>query len=253
MENTSQDPYHDFADRYDWFHGKINEYKPELVDFYRKLFTEHDVQHVLDCACGTGRHLPLFHQLGCDIIGSDISSSMLDKAKENLSECELNIPLHQIDYRQLPLHFDTKFDAVTCLDSSILHMPNEKEALTAFKSIYNILSDGGILILTQGTSDKQWRQKPRFIPALNTRNRSRLFVIDYKGNGATYHILDFIHTDETKDFKIWSVEYPYMLLKDDYQELLQKSGFNAIDFYGSYQFDPYLKESSDILIVIAKK
>jgi len=116
-----------------------------------------------------------------------------------------------------------------------------------------VLRHGGILVLTQGTTDKQWRDKPRFIPAVNTRDFSRLFVIDYLDQGARYNILDILHGEKARDFKVWSIEYPHMLLKDDQERLLKASGFEAVDSYGTYHFDPYDKETSDRLIIVAHK
>ena len=89
---------------------------------------------MLDCACGTGHDLVLFHSLGCEVVGSDISESMLAQAHKNLAERGVKVPLHQVDYRELPQHFNRPFDAVVCLSSSILHMPNESEVLRAFRS-----------------------------------------------------------------------------------------------------------------------
>ena len=70
---SPRDPYEGFADRYDLFDRRFGAYPPALVDFYRDLFARHQVRRVLDCACGTGKHLPLFHSLGCYPVGSDIS------------------------------------------------------------------------------------------------------------------------------------------------------------------------------------
>ena len=249
----SQDLYKDFAERYDLFHGGFGEHDPAVVNFFRQLFDKDRVRSVLDCACGTGRDLHLFHSLGCDVLGSDISLSMLAQAQKNLTTCGVKVPLFQVDYRELPQHFDRQFDAVACLSSSILHMPDEAQTLRAFRSMRQVLRHGGILVLTQGTTDKQWRDKPRFIPAVNTKDFSRLFVIDYLDRGARYNILDLFHGQKARDFKVWSVEYPHMLLKDDQERLLKASGFDTVDFYGTYHFDPYDKETSDRLIIVAHK
>lgn len=250
---SSHDPYESFAERYDLFDGEFGTYTPVLVDFYRELFARHEVRRVLDCACGTGKHLPLFHALGCEVIGSDISEAMLDRAREKLAGRGLEIPLHQADYRELPQHFAHPFDAVTCLSSSILHMPDEAQVLCAFQSMHGVLRQGGILVLTQGTSDKQWREKPRFIPAINEPDFTRLFVIDYVGEGARYHILDIYHSDEVRDLRVWSVEYPRIYLRDDQERLLKAAGFASVTCYGSYRFDPYDIETSQRLIVVALK
>jgi glycine/sarcosine N-methyltransferase len=247
------DVYEGFAERYDLFQGGFGQHDPSVVDFFRRLFAEHRVRSLLDCACGTGRDLHLFHSLGCQVVGSDLSEAMLAQARRNLAECGLDLPLHRADYRELPRHFEARFDAVACLSSSILHMPDEPQVLRAFGSMRDVLRPGGILILTQGTSDKQWREKPRFIPAVLTRDFSRVFVIDYVGQGARYNILDIFPSQDTRDsdFKVWSVEYPHMLLRDDYERLLEAAGFGVVDFYSTYQFDPYDKQTSSRLIIVA--
>ena len=251
--SSPQDPYEGFAGRYDLFGGEFGEHDPDAIGFFRALFEERRVRSVLDCACGTGRDLPLFHALGYQVQGSDVSEAMLAQARKNFAAAGLRIPLHQVDYRELPEHFEQRFDAVVCLSSSILHMPDEDEALRALQSMRAVLSEGGIVVLTQGTTDRQWREKPRFILAVNQREFSRLFVIDYLGQGARYNILDIHHGEHRSGLEVWSIEYPRMLLRDDQERLLRASGFAHIEFYGSYQFEPYDKETSRLLIAVAQR
>jgi len=250
---VTSDLYEGFAERYDLFFAKFGEHDPVVVEFFSKLFAENEVRKVLDCACGTGNDLHLFHSLGCEVIGSDISDSMLAQARKNLSECGLEIPLRKADYRELRRHFDGQFDAVVCLSTSILHMPNETEVLRALKSMHEVLREGGILVLSQGTTDKMWKEKPRFILAVNRKDFSRLFVIDYFDQRARYNVLDIFHSEEPGDFKVWSTEYPYVLLRDDQERLLKASAFGEVDFHGSYHFDPYDKKTSNLLIAVARE
>ncbi|MFC2037550.1 class I SAM-dependent methyltransferase [Chloroflexota bacterium] len=247
------DPYESFAERYDLFHGQFGAHDPEVVAFFRKLFAQNGVRSVLDCACGTGQHLPLFHALGCEVIGSDVSAAMLAQARKNLATYGAEVPLHQADYRYLPQHFERRFDALMCLSSSILHMPDETEAKRAFRSMRAVLREGGILVLSQGTTDRQWREKPRFILVSTTKEHSRLFVIDYLGQGARYNVLDIPHTEDVRDFQVWSVEYPRIWLRDEQERLLRRSGFVAVDFYGTYRLEPYDKETSGQLIAVARR
>ncbi len=78
--NMNRDSYEDFAARYDLFFDKFGEHNPVRFDFFHKLFTEKQVHSVLDCACGTGQDLHLFHSLRCEVFGSDISEAMLTQA-----------------------------------------------------------------------------------------------------------------------------------------------------------------------------
>ena len=222
--------YRGFAERYDLFFNRFGEHDPVVFGFFRKLFSENQVHSVLDCACGTGQDLHLFHSLGCVVFGSDISASMLAQAEKNLTECGVRIPLKKADYRELPQHFGRQFDAVVCLSTSIAEMPNESEVLRALRSMREVLRDGGILVLTQGTTDKQWQEKRRFILAANRKDFSRLFVIDYFDGGARFNVLDIFHGEEASDFKVWSIDYAQILLRDDQERMLKASGFGVLDF-----------------------
>jgi len=195
----------------------------------------------------------LFYSLGCEVTGSDISASMLIRARKNLKSLDVSIPLHKVDYRALHKNFKRKFDAVTCLSSSILHMPDKKEVIRAFLSMQRVLRENGVLIITQGTTDKQWKVKPRFILNSSGKEFTRLFAIDYRERGARYNILDIRHDKQKPELKVWSVDYAQILLKEDYSKLLQLAGYRKIRFYGSYKFEPYNKKESDLLICVALK
>jgi ubiquinone/menaquinone biosynthesis C-methylase UbiE len=245
----TRDLYEDFAERYDLSFGQLDQPDPLTVEFFRKLFTTHAVNTVLDCACGTARHLRLFHSLGCEVSGSDLSESMLAQARKNLTEHGIEALLRQADYRDLPRHFQRQFDAVVCI-GSIGYMPNDKEYLSAFESMGQVLRQGGILVLTAIPTDRQWKQKPRFMLTANTRDFSRLFVVDYLEQTARYNILDVFHGDQVGELKVWSAELS-VRLRDDLERLLQAAGFHTVDFYGAFDFAPYDKEQSNHLIAVA--
>jgi SAM-dependent methyltransferase len=249
----SNDAYEGFAERYDLFYGEFGKHAPAVVAFYRRLFDENGVHSVLDCACGTGNDLHLFHSLGCEVAGSDVSDAMLARARENLAQAGLELDLRKADYCYLPQHYDGEFDAVVCLSSSILHVPDEGEALRAFESMRGVLRDGGVLVLTQGTTDRQWREKPRFVLAADEPAFTRLFVIDYLDQGARYNIVDVLHGEGGSNLEVWSVEYARMLLRDDHERLLKAADFREVTFYGTYDFEPYDEKSSRRLITVARR
>ncbi len=249
---TETDLYADFAEKYDRFFGPFGQHDPAVVDFFRTLFARYRVRSVLDCACGTGRELHLFHSLGVEVVGSDISEAMLARARENLAAAGVQIPVHRVDYRELPSHFHRPFDAVACLSTSIAHMPDEDNLLRAFRSMRGVLRHGGLLVMTQGTSDRQWSEKPRFMLAVGDHDFSRLFAIDYLGErSARYNVLDIIHTADRQELQVWSTEYPCLALRDDQERLLKAAGFARVEFYGAYDFRPYSKEASPRLITVA--
>jgi glycine/sarcosine N-methyltransferase len=245
------DPYERFAERYDLFFGPFNEHEPRKVEFFRQLFERHEVKSVLDCACGTGRDLHLFSTLGVEVLGSDVSAAMLAQAERNLGTYGLRIPLEQVDYRELRFTFAREFAAVVCLSSAHFEMPDEHELTRAFASMRSVLKPGGVLVLTSGMSDKTWNDKPRFIPEVNRDDFTRLFVIDYLGRGARFNVLDLTHHGADNVMNVWSITYKRVYLHDDVERSLGEAGFSSRTFYGSYLFEPYRKESSQMLITVA--
>jgi ubiquinone/menaquinone biosynthesis C-methylase UbiE len=241
-----EDPYAGFAARYDWMKGE----EPVRRAFFEQLFAGYGVTQVLDCACGTGRDLLMFHTMGLEVSGSDLSEAMLAQAWENLGD--VDIPLQKADYRCLPAHYDGQFDAVVCLSNSINEPLEDAETLRALQSMNAVLRSGGILVFDQGQTDASMRDPPRFAPVVNNRDFTRFFVIDYAGEIQTVHIFDFVHTEERSDVYQASVQIRIRLL-DSWRQVLRTSGFSRFDFSGDWHGTPYSKETSRRLIAVAVK
>jgi ubiquinone/menaquinone biosynthesis C-methylase UbiE len=242
----TEDPYEGFAERYDW----IKEEDPLRREFFEQLFAEHHVAKVLDCACGTGRDLLMFHSLSVKVYGSDVSDSMLAQARRNVGRAD--VPLRKVDYRRLEENYDVEFDAVVCLTNSINEPLEDAETLRALRSMKSVLRRGGILVFDQGQTDASMRRPPRFVPVVNNRDLTRFFVIDYAGDVQTVHIFDFIHTEQESDFQHASVRIRIRLL-DSWSQILQVAGFSSFVFFGDWSRTPYSKETSRRLICVAKK
>ena len=243
----STDPYESLAERYDW----MPEHPAAREEFFHQLFARHGVRTVLDCACGTGRDLILFQRMGLQVSGSDLSEAMLAKARQNLSEAHIEVPLRKASYSELPEHYNTHFDAVVCLSNAINEALQDEETLLALRSMKAVLRPGGILVLDQGLTDASMRDPPRFAPVVNTRDFTRFFVIDYAGDIQTVHIFDFVHTQELYDFQQATVRLR-IRLRDSWEQMLRQAGFAGVEFFGAWDGTPYDKASSRRLIVVAK-
>jgi glycine/sarcosine N-methyltransferase len=246
-----KDQYVDFAGRYDLPYGPLVQSDLRMTGFFLRLFAEHRVKRVLDCACGTGRHLSLFRDLGCEVHGSDVSPSMLKQARQNLTATGVEIPLRQADYRRLPDNYKKRFDTVICL-GAIGYMPDEIQLLKAFKSMGSVLHKDGILVLTAIPTDKQWKEKPRFSLAADTPDCTRVFAMDYFEKTVRYNILDLLRGPSGTELKTWSAELT-VLLRDDQERLLKMAGFRQVNFYGDYDDSPYDKATSSQMITVARK
>ncbi|HHV04777.1 MAG: class I SAM-dependent methyltransferase [Bacilli bacterium] len=242
------DLYERFAFDYDEF-GPIEEYLGDEKTFLNKIFAEHGVRNVLDCACGTGQHLLMMAQSGYNVWGSDYSKSMLEVAHRNLQKRGYNIPLCQCDFRYLEQAFNMDFDAIVCLTNSLPHLQTDEDLLTALRSMKNRLNKNGVLVLTQGTTHFTLTL-PSIEVVVNRSDFSRIFVKEQDGRFQTIHVLDLYHSAERLESNQYDIVYR-ILLDEDYKKLLSQAGFTNIQIYGDYKMNAY-DEKSWRLIVVAE-
>ena len=234
-----RDPYENFADRYNWMAQK----DLEREKFFGQIFKNHRISDVLDCACGTGLDLMMFHSFGCNVEGSDLSDAMLTRARKNLTEAGLEIPVRKVDFRNLEESYTKQFDAVVCLSNAINEVLNEEDLHRALRSMKAVIRPGGIFVFDQGQSDATMKNPPLFDPVINNRDFSRLFTLEYSNNLMKVNIFDFIHTEERSGFYATSVNVA-IRLKADWDRSLAGTGFNNVEYFGDFHFSPYDKQTS---------
>lgn len=241
--------YEDFAEKYDRLVSLENRIKRESP-FYKKLFIENNIETILDCACGTGQHVILFRKMGYKVKGSDISPSMIRKAKTNLKNLDLKIPIKISDFRNLTKVWNEKFDAVICVGNSLPHLFSNDDILKALGEMSKLLNEKGILILGQRNFEKLVKFQTRFFPISFRDDEIFFYVLDYFPKKIVFNVIDL--EINTKKFTVYSTEYN-PLKKDVLVNFLEKTGFTIVQFYQDHQFNKFNIETSDDLIIICKK
>lgn len=248
MENNN---YYDLAEKYDYMLSD----DPARIVFFKNIMTDHNVKSLLDCSCGTGADLIMFKSFIDYVEGSDLSDPMLEVAKKKIEKSGLDIKTSKGDLRYLQSWNSMKYDAVVCLSSSMGEIHSDKDVIIGLRSMYSTLNKNGILIIDQGQSDLMMKTRPRFIPIINNRFFSRLFVIDYLDDSNKYitvNICDLEHTDDNCSFSM----NPFKLrvrLFDEWKELLSKAGINSFKIYGDWKMADYSKSESRRIVIVATK
>lgn len=243
---NSADRYSNIAEYYDYMLTK----NPDREEFFRKIFRRNNVRNILDCACGTGNDLILFDSLGYSVTGSDVSKSMLKVAQQKVAKNKAKVTLKIADFHNLNEWHEEKFDAVVCLSNALNEI--DVDVIRALESVKSVLNKKGIIIFDQGQTDFTMKNPPTFAPEVNNRDLSRLYTMNYTKELMVVNVFDFIHkADEgLYDFK-HSVFNIRIRLYNNWLDILSQVGLEA-DFYGSWNFEPYDKEESTRLIVVAR-
>ena len=109
-----------------------------------------EARTLLDVACGTGLHLQHLRER-YEVEGLDFDAELLKLARERLGD----VPLHEGDMRDLDL--GRRFDAVTCLFSSIGYAKTEPELRNAVAAMARHLEPGGVLLVEPWLTPEAYR------------------------------------------------------------------------------------------------
>jgi glycine/sarcosine N-methyltransferase len=219
--------------------------------FFESLVKKYSVLRALDCACGTGWHLSMFHDMGLTSFGSDLSPEMLNLAKLNLEGKYIQLKVE--DFRNLAKSWGDTFDMVTCLTTSLPYMLTDDDVITALNSMYDRISSGGVLVISNGITDSLLDSKPKFIPARINANDAFYFICEYHDEDSmTFNILYVKKTDNSFEHLYTSTTYNAMR-KATLERCFAQTQFKNIQYYGDYDFSEYSKETSNKLIIVAEK
>ncbi|MFD3497307.1 class I SAM-dependent methyltransferase [Streptomyces sp. NPDC058676] len=96
---------------------------------------------VLDMGCGVGRDAAHLHEAGRTVTGADVSEAMLGYARlHHPGPCYARADLHGFDFGA------SVFDAVVCLDSSLLYCHTNAQLDGFLASSRRALAPGGLLV-----------------------------------------------------------------------------------------------------------
>lgn len=102
---------------------------------------------ILDVGCGTGRHSIELAKRGYNVVGIDLSESMLNRAKEKALAENLTVTFQQHDARNLP--FENEFDlAIILCEGGFCLMETDEMNFQILQGASRSLKENGKLIFT---------------------------------------------------------------------------------------------------------
>ncbi len=146
--------YTDIATFYDLIYTSRKDYAAEAAQLHALIQTHKrsSGQRLLDVACGTGLHLAQL-QAYYTAEGLDLTPAMLELARQRCP----GLPLHVGDMRTFDL--GQRFDVVTCLFSSVGHLPTPADLTQAVSAMARALVPGGVLIYEPFITPEQMRDR----------------------------------------------------------------------------------------------
>ena len=270
----------EFYDRLAESFDVMTDWKSRLafeMPFLESVLARFSAKSILDCACGTGWHAIDLARRGYRVAASDISATMIARAKENAQRENSTVDFQVAGFQNLRATFKGKQDAVLCLGNSFVHVLDEDAALDSLRNMRDCLREGGAFVMHNLNYDKRWKEKPRwFVVNAGTLNESETLIWRFADYAELQNANSELGVHESQ-FKIpylqlritfnialftknetgaWSVQVqstpqrPYQ--KSELVNLLMKAEFRNLEFYGDLQGNPFDVEKSGDLVIVAK-
>lgn len=215
------------------------------IDFLVKYTHLDHSKHILDLACGHGRHANVLSQMGHQVVGVDVSPGFLEIAKRDAENKNLNVEFRRQDMRDL--HDREVFDRVISMFTALGYFDDDQNEVV-FKNIYNALKSGGIFCFDSHNRDTFLT----YFQPVSMVEREGNYLIDQR----TYDTLSgFSKTKRTVIYKGATKNFNFdvrLYNPTELTTLFKKIGFSTVDFYGNWEGKSISAETKR-MIVVAKK
>lgn len=233
-------------------------------DFDFSFFVEQTKRssgEVLELMAGTGRlSLPLL-EAGVNLTCVDSSPSMLNILRKKLQAKNIKANIVEADICQLFLN--KEYDLILIPFHSFAEITNPNQQRQALHTVYNHLSNQGRFICTLhnpavrlrntdgnqrllGKFDFENGEGILFLWSLESFVENKNLVIGYQ----FYEVYDMKGQLVSKSFLDLTF---YVHYKQNFELLLQNTGFKVVSLYGDYAYGKYDEKTSPVMIWILKK
>lgn len=209
-----------------------------LISFLKPSKTN----HILDLACGKGRHSKFLFDNGLKVTGVDLSANSISFANR-LRSNRLKYSVHDMRKVFLSNEFDFVFNLFTSFGYFNSPIDNQK----VLSAIDVQLKKNGILVLDYLNANKV---RDTLVPNEIITNGGVEFNINRRiSDGNVYKKIEFEADDHIYSFE----ERVELLELNDFKLHIDATSLRLIHTFGSYDLKDFQPDESDRLILIAKK
>jgi len=219
-------------------HTEAEYFISNLINF---LQPDNDA-HILDLACGKGRHSKYLNEKGYRVTGLDLSANSIDNALQYEND-RLKFAVHDMRTVYSQQEYQYIFNLFTSFGYFNSNVENQK----VLYAIEKQLKQDGILVLDYLNADK----------VISTLKQNEIIELD----GIEFVIRREIvenNVVKTISFQAEGKQYNFLervelLQKNDFINFFNATSLRLIHTFGSYDLHEYLPTKSERLILLAKK
>jgi glycine/sarcosine N-methyltransferase len=246
--NVFDDSTEVFDELVDWPKRLANE-----EPFYRNLFARIGVRRLVDVACGTGRHAAMFHSWNMHVQAADISPSMIELARSRFGESPgLHWVVRGFDE---PIESAERFDAALCVGNSLALARDVTVVQRVLQQMLAAVRNGGVAVvhvlnlwrLPDGPC--VWHKCKR-----TTLPQGEVLLARGVHRCGSRGYVELIVAELTGGVSMRGQSAQLLGLEAaELERMASQAGAGQVGVYGGYQGQPYDRQESVDLLIIAEK
>jgi SAM-dependent methyltransferase len=257
--NLSDRSLYDWPEYYDWTSTGLD----RDVTYYSEL-AKQSGGPVLELGCGTGRCSLAIARLGIPVVGLDLSSSMLQRARQKAEEMGLTDHVRWIEADMTEFALNEQFPLIIIPYRSFLHLLSIREQLAALKRIREHLRDDGLLAFNIFVPhirdfcelDGKYSFRGTF-PVPGTNERVDLYdLTEFDHFNQVAHVIRYVERFDESGRSVDRIRTFFRLryiFPTELFHLLTLCGFKIINRYGSFHRTPFDGRSKELIVEAVKR
>jgi glycine/sarcosine N-methyltransferase len=219
----------------------------------RQLVGELKIRSAVDAACGTGLFTFALAREGAQMVGADLSESMLDKARSAAGPLEPNVRWVRSPMQSLGEKLTGPFDAVLCMGNSLPHLLNEDELDETLGGFAALLAPGGLLVLHLLNYTRVIERRERIVGIDRHEPREFVRFYDFAAEMVRFNVLEIDWSTAPPVHEMHSTMlYPWR--EGDLVEALSAAGFVDVQSFADLSLsEPFDEAESDVLAMTARR
>ncbi|HMQ61040.1 MAG TPA: class I SAM-dependent methyltransferase [Flavilitoribacter sp.] len=203
-------------------------------------------QHILDLACGHGRHSLYFAGQGHQVVGIDINKDFIEIARKEAAERNLQVEFLEQDIMEVD--YENAFDTVLILFNS-LGFFDRADCMTLIEKIGKALKPGGKAFIDARNRDHILKEiQPAFVTEKNGDLMIDRLTFDPVA-GTTTNKRIYIKNGHRFDATFTMHMYHYTELA----LMAEACGLKVDKVFGGWRDEEFRSESRRIVLVISRK
>jgi SAM-dependent methyltransferase len=221
-------------------------------------------RRVLAPACGTGGHVVALARRGFSVLGFDADDDAVAVARRRIDREADAIAAAGGEAKATLLRMEEAaelgpvYDGVFCLGNALPGISEDGQLPAALEGIAGALRPGGVFLTQNLNYDLRWKEKAHWFPLLAGETVEEEVLLmkfaHYDPQAINFHAMFLVRK---KMGRMWqshvrsSRQIP--LFRNLLEQLLTRTGFGKLQFWGDFSQDPFDPAKSNDLLVEGEK